>query len=467
MRIQRRLSGFVTGGCLVLSLSLLGLTLAAGGIPDAAGQQLWASRYDGPGHGVDDPQAVVTSSDGSKVFVTGRSAGPDGDDDFSTAAYTSSTGAELWVARYDGPAHDRDLANALAVSPDGSRVFVTGGSYGAPSDSDFATVAYDAASGAQLWVQRFAGPNGYDGAGDVAVSPDGSKVYVTGDSTGTTTNIDMGTVAYRADTGTQLWAQRYNGPGNHWDFGGTITVSPSGSRVFSTGSSIGAGGDFDFATVAYSATTGAQVWVKRSGGPCDDLAAAQAVAPGGGAVFVTGHRPDAHCQGSHFATVAYSTSNGSMLWERDSEDVFDYAEDITVAPGGSRVFVTGTIGAGGGDNDYETVAYDASSGTQLWVSTYDGPGGSYDVAHSIAVAPGGSKVYVTGDSVGDSYDFGTVAYAAATGAQLWVGRYDGPSMGTEICLSVAVAQGGRKVFVTGRSPGTDGLDDYATVAYAA
>jgi WD40 repeat protein len=456
------------GHCgLAVVFSVLGLTLAAGGTPTAAGQQLWASRYDGPGHGVDDPQAVVASPDGSKVFVTGSSPGSNGDDDFATTAYATTGGAELWVARYDGPAHDRDLASAIAVSPDGTRVFVTGGSYGAPSDSDFATLAYDATSGQQLWLQRYAGPNGYDGAADVAVSPDGSTVFVTGDSTGTTTNIDMGTVAYRADTGRQLWAQRYNGPGNHWDFGTAVAVSPGGSKVFITGSSNGKNGDTDFATVAYSSATGAQLWVSRLSGPCDDWVAAMAVSPDGTRVFVTGHRPGAQCQASHFATVAYSTSNGTQLWERDSIEAFDYAEDVAVAPGGKRVFVTGTDGAGGGDNDYETVAFDAAGGSTLWTSHYDGPGRSYDFAHSIAISPGGSKIYVTGDSVADSYDFGTVAYAAATGTQLWVGRYDGTGHGTDICLSVAVAPGGRKVFVTGRSPGPDGLDDYATVAYKA
>jgi outer membrane protein assembly factor BamB len=448
---------------LVVVLSILGLTVAAGGTPKAAGQQVWASRYDGPGHGVDDPQAVVPSPDGTRVFVTGRSAGLNGADDFVTAAYAASDGSELWVARYDGPAHDRDLANAIAVSPDGTRVFVTGGSYGAPEDSDFATVAYDATTGEQLWLQRYAGPNGYDGAGDVAVSPDGSTVFVTGDSTGITTNIDVGTIAYRADTGRQLWAQRYNGPGNHWDFGTAVVVAPGGSKVFVTSSSMGRNLDTDFATVAYSAVTGTQLWVSRLAGPCDDWVAAIAVSPGGARVFVTGHRPGAYCQASHFATVAYSASSGQQLWERDSTETFDYAEDVAVAPGGKRVFVTGTDG----DSDYETVAYDAAGGSRVWTSFYDGPGHSYDAANSVAVSPGGTKVYVTGESVAESYDFGTVAYAAATGAQLWVGRYDGTGHGTDICLSVAVAPGGRKVFVTGRSPGPDGLDDYATVSYRA
>jgi len=56
--------------------------------------------------------------------------------------------ARLWVRRYIGPANDSpDNATALALSPDGSRVFVTGWSEGSTtvSDLDYATVAYSVA----------------------------------------------------------------------------------------------------------------------------------------------------------------------------------------------------------------------------------------------------------------------------------------------------------------------------------
>jgi hypothetical protein len=76
-------------------------------------------------------------------------------------------------------------------------VFVTGWSAGSSGvDSDYATVAYDASAGTRFWASRYdAGSE--DEAAALGVSPDGSTVFVTGSSTGATGHDDYATVAYR------------------------------------------------------------------------------------------------------------------------------------------------------------------------------------------------------------------------------------------------------------------------------
>ena len=98
-----------------------------------------ASRYD-------IATAIVVSLDGSMVFVTGRSTGRSTGSrtqyDYATGAYDASTGARLWVKRFSGPGKHDDYARSIGAAPDGNRLFVTGSSVGSADNNDYATLAY-------------------------------------------------------------------------------------------------------------------------------------------------------------------------------------------------------------------------------------------------------------------------------------------------------------------------------------
>ena len=74
----------------------------------------------------------------------GASVGSTSHPDFATFAYNASTGVQLWGTRHAGPAHFYDVPSALVVNPAGTRVFVTGWVWGPTSNEDYATVAYAA-----------------------------------------------------------------------------------------------------------------------------------------------------------------------------------------------------------------------------------------------------------------------------------------------------------------------------------
>ena len=73
-----------------------------------------------------------------------------------TVAYDAVTGAELWNKAYVGPAKVYDEPSGLEISPDGTKLFVVGTSQGNGNGLDAVTIAYDSASGEQLWVTRHA-----------------------------------------------------------------------------------------------------------------------------------------------------------------------------------------------------------------------------------------------------------------------------------------------------------------------
>jgi DNA-binding beta-propeller fold protein YncE len=448
----------------------------------APGAQLWASRYSGSVNGQDEPFSVAVSPDGATVYVTGISTGASSGLDYATVAYSAATGAQLWVSRYNGPANGDDYAQSVTVSPDGTRVFVTGFSTGTNTSSDYATVAYSAGTGAQLWVKRYNGPaNSSDYAYSVAVSPDGTRVFVTGSSPGVTSQ-DYATVAYNAATGAKLWLTRYNGPAKALDSATSVAVSPGSATIFVTGESTGTSSGLDYATIAYNATTGAQRWVKRYNGAGNslDLASSVAVSPDGTTVFVTGRTTSVFTggssQGLDYATVAYNATTGAQLWVKryngPGKDA-DYAFSVAVSPAGDKVFVTGFSTGTGTGLDYATVAYNATTGAQRWVKRYNGPANSQDGAYSLAVSTDGGTVYVTGESTvtttadpASGQDYTTFAYSTATGAQLWANSYNGTGNGQDFATSVAVSPGGATIFVTGESTGTSSGTDYATIAYS-
>jgi glucose dehydrogenase len=83
------------------------------------------------------------------------------------------------------------------------------------------------------------------------MEPGGDAVFVTGMTYDTQSSDDYGTVAYEGSTGKRLWVHRYDGTGHSNDTGRAVATSPSGSRIFVAGISIGPDLDYDFATLCY------------------------------------------------------------------------------------------------------------------------------------------------------------------------------------------------------------------------
>ncbi|MFN2544594.1 MAG: PQQ-binding-like beta-propeller repeat protein [Actinomycetota bacterium] len=312
------------------------------------GVHLWTSRYDGSSHGRDEPTGMVASPDGTKVLVTGMSQGEPGayDEtkfDYITLAYDTGIdgdpdGRLLWTSRYDGSAGEHDVANAIAGSPDGSTIFVTGESAGQPNQPacaacDYATLAYDAATGKKLWLSRYQSPlssNGLSGSEGRAlqVSPDGKRLYVTGFSVGAAS--DYVTIAYDAASGSELWRSTYPSPLE--DDAWSLAVSPDGNTVYVSGQSVVPAGYSipviwlwgEAVTVAYDASSGTQKWMAhQSSEPVpvssyvvNDYAHPgnrMVVAPDGRSVYVSwslAHPVDGLFEeknASDFETVAYSS----------------------------------------------------------------------------------------------------------------------------------------------------------------
>ncbi|KPJ64566.1 hypothetical protein AMJ44_12580, partial [candidate division WOR-1 bacterium DG_54_3] len=269
---------------------------------DSYGNELWVRRYDGPANKADYAFALALDQSGN-VYVTGRSDGSNTHSDYATVKYDPD-GNELWVARYNGPENMGDQAFAIAIDSSG-KVYVTGKSTGIGTKNDYATVAYDYL-GNELWVARYNGPGNHDDSPYThAISLDSvGNVYVTGHSTGSETDWDYATIKYDA-FGNQLWVARYNGPGNETDYATSIVIDDSGN-VFVTGASSGGSTDFDYATIKYD-SEGNEIWVQRYNGPGNGNDNAYAIVLDSFTnVYVTGYSYGGVTQGD-FATLKYDS----------------------------------------------------------------------------------------------------------------------------------------------------------------
>jgi uncharacterized delta-60 repeat protein len=375
-----------------------------------SGQQLWVARYNGPANGNDEVRAIAVDAAGN-AYVTGTSAGVGTGSDYATVKYSPS-GQELWVNRYNGPVNSSENAWALALDA-GGNVYVAGDSEGGSTSGDFATVKYST-SGQQLWAARYNRPgNGRDYAQALALDVNGDA-YVTGISyqADNSTSGDFATVKYSA-SGQQLWASLYNSPNNEYDEGRIIAVDRAGNAYVSGYSySQRAGLDGDYLTIKY-APTGQQLWLARYNGPVDGTDYPQATAVDAtGNVYVTGYSAGAGT-GSDYATVKYSP-NGQQLWAaryNGTGNAGDAATKMAVDAAGNA-YVTGSSTGMGSGADYLTVKY-SPTGQEQWTTRYNGTSNGSDNAEGIALDAAGN-VLVTGDSYGatfsDGIDFVTIKY---------------------------------------------------------
>jgi uncharacterized delta-60 repeat protein len=258
------------------------------------------------------------------------------------------------------------------------------------------------------------------------------------------------------------WVARYDGPGNYNDYARAMTVDSEGN-IYVTGKSADDGTRYDYTTIKYD-SDGNQLWIARYDGFNFDDCPSSIALDLKGNVYVTGYScaPDTD---EDYATIKYDSS-GNELWVARYDgpgDGWDWPHEI-VLDKSANVYVTGYSAGVGTGSDYATIKYD-TDGNELWVKRYDGSGHGWDQANGLAIDQSGN-VFVTGSSFdgyhylgNSSQDYATVAYDTF-GNQLWVVRYSGPgNYSWDWAYDITVDSSG-KVYVTG-----DSNMDYTTIAY--
>jgi len=413
--------------------------------------QEWQASYIGPGNG-DFLNYMVIDANGN-VYVTGSSRNTINSCDFATVKYSTS-GTELWSARYGGLQYIGAIAYSVAADRFGN-TYVTGCAplSGGNGLSKYTTIKYNQ-SGEQCWIKIYYG-TWYSASNTPysIVTDFDANVYVTGGSYFDETAYDYTTIKYDS-SGNELWVARYWNYGQDW--GKHIAVDNSGN-VYVTGySSSSAVYDDDIVTIKYD-SSGIEQWVARYSGMVNRGDSVNALAvDDSGNVYVTGFSWGGDSTGQDYVTIKYN-SVGRTQWVaryNGSGNWTDIAHSLAVDDSGN-VYVTGESNISN-HIYYATIKY-SPSGEQQWITTY-----SYqnegDVARSISVDNKGG-IYVTGQSwtgiFGTRHDFATIKYNTS-GEQQWVVRTT--ATGNEVPVKIAVDSTGN-VYVAGNS------GHYLTIKY--
>ena len=350
------------------------------------GMRIWVSTYDGGGR--DRTTAIAVDPDGSRVYVTGVSPGAGTQGDYATVAYNTTSGQEVWVARYDGPAHKPDYPGCIAVSA--SQVLVTGRSQSGrdPNYFDATTVVYEAATGEESWTATLAHNKSSDIAGSCAVAPDGAAFYVAGLHRTGLSRASAFTIGYAATSGLALWSRRYDGTPSSWESAHALSISPDGSRLYVAGVT-NVRGPEDYLTLAYDAHSGVLRWRRIHTERFYEYPFGLAVAPDGETLLVSGD------VGGKFLTLAYS-SDGVELWHRTFNPPGQVSfRSIALAPDGSAAYITGWH-----EDNASTIAYEVASGRRMWTRK-----DSAVEPHTILSDPTGRAVYLAGTTTQETLDY--------------------------------------------------------------
>jgi hypothetical protein len=206
------------------------------------GQNLWLADYFGP-NGTSRLASfsipwmwgpIATNSDGSRVFAAAESS--DGQfglagTGFTTVAYDGATGAQLWVAEYNTttPVTYIFVGPVVSLDPLGRAVYVAGPAAQAEA---FVTFAYDPDTGATLKTALYT--NGVGVAHAMALTPDGSRLFVGAESASSlntsTNSLNYDIVALAYNTGLvplpTVVSRKTHGSAGDFDINLPLTGSP-------------------------------------------------------------------------------------------------------------------------------------------------------------------------------------------------------------------------------------------------
>lgn len=456
---------------------------------DSLGNKIWEIIYNGPKNDDNQPNDIALDNNGN-IYVTGS--------DFTTVKY-SPNGEELWVVCYNSI----EGINSCALEVDSiGNVYVAG---------ECVTVKYNT-DGIEQWAALYngAGEFYWNAVTDIAVGSTGN-VYVSGNF------VDSNYVAYSSiikysSSGLEQWIERIDsskiirlaldgsenvyltgGKGYYYNdpFGGeggfvsdslfTIKLNSDGinlwnasycgiteNSLMATDLALDDSGNLFVSGIGYESDDNISIVIKYSSGGIQqwklnsDLTYISGIdLDSFSNILAAGQEVSSDTTIS--CTIIKYNPQGVVQWvsRYNSSNYLKHITAITISAG-DNVCIAGWVERADTGDDWFTIRYN-TEGIEQWISQYDGPGTSDDLARCIDIDDFGN-VYVTGFSQ-FVLGWSTVKYNAY-GQEQWIKNYSIPSSGyLTPPVDIDIDDLG-DIYITGES-GSDGqVAKYSTVKYS-
>jgi DNA-binding beta-propeller fold protein YncE len=329
-------------------------------------------------------RSLAITGDGSRVYVAGFN-----DSALAVFGRNTSTGALTYLeTEWDGAGAVDGLGGATAVASNPTKGYVYAAGY---DDSAVAVFAREP-DGALSFLQARSSVDGLEGAVGIAVSPDGEQVYVAG-------NDDDAVVVFARDaaTGSLSYVQTKRDAGGLADgLAGAraVVVSPDGANVYVAGHD-----DNAVSMPSRNPANGALTnlgMVQDGVGGVDGLGGPQglALSPGGEHLYVASEAEDAVAifrRDGISGTLSYA---GVVRRSNTGDVALDGAYAVAISPDGKHVYVPGCY-----DDTVALFTRNSTTGLLTYVGRLtDGFAGidGLNGANSVAISPDGASVYVAG-----------------------------------------------------------------------
>lgn len=440
----RRFSATRSALCLAALLTLAGVAALATPVAALAlvpGDLLWMQAYPPDGSGVDRGSAVAVGDSGT-VYAAGTLGADQGGSSDIVLVARAADGSFLWATPYDGPGHGPDVATSVAVSPDGD-VYVAGQTTRAGS-LDLVVLKFSSA-GELLWQRFIGGASGPDKASALVLDRSGN-VLVTGWNSRPGSGANAALAKY-TPAGTKLWLRIWDGAAHRADKGLDVAVDRSGNAVVVGSTRLAHGSQTAALLLKYSAS-GQLLWVRRQSNGAHGDALLSVALDAKGAVYAGGQTRFQRT-GVDGLLVKYSEA-GSERWKwvvTSRQDGRDEIADVTVDSGG-WVHAAGSTVALGTHPDGLVVSL-APSGLSRSLKTYDGDGYLPDAFDTVACDAAGD-VFVGGFTTSAAGIRSAVVaqYTRDLSQRPWLTTYKGTADGgANQAVDLALAPGA--VFVAG------------------